>query len=64
MAHALGLRTVAEGVEKADQLAFLQKLGCDEVQGYFFAKPMPAGEVARFIRQHNLALEGNGQATA
>ena len=49
MAHALGLRTVAEGVETAEQLAFLQHHGCDEVQGYYFAKPMPAEEIPRFV---------------
>jgi diguanylate cyclase (GGDEF)-like protein len=39
MAHALGLRVVAEGVETADQLARLRTLGCDEIQGYYFARP-------------------------
>jgi diguanylate cyclase (GGDEF)-like protein/PAS domain S-box-containing protein len=39
MAHALGLHVVAEGVETADQLNRLRTLGCDEVQGYYFARP-------------------------
>jgi CheY-like chemotaxis protein len=39
MAHALGLHVVAEGVETADQLSRLRTLGCDEVQGYYFARP-------------------------
>ena len=42
LAHALGLDVVAEGVESANQRDILLKLGCDELQGFFFAKPMPA----------------------
>ncbi|OYU46622.1 MAG: GGDEF-domain containing protein [Burkholderiales bacterium PBB4] len=42
LAHKLGLRAVAEGVETAGQLALLQQLGCDECQGYYFAKPCTA----------------------
>ncbi len=41
MGHSLGLHVVAEGVERRDQLDFLQREGCDEYQGYWFAKPMP-----------------------
>lgn len=42
LAHALGLKVVAEGVETAVQRDILLKLGCDELQGYFYAMPMPA----------------------
>ena len=42
LAHALGLDVVAEGVECAEQRDILLKLGCDELQGFFFAEPMPA----------------------
>ena len=42
LAHNLSLRVVAEGVESEDQLRFLHSLGCDEVQGYLFSKPLPA----------------------
>ena len=42
LAHALGLDVVAEGVESAGQRDILLKLGCDELQGFFFANPMPA----------------------
>jgi EAL domain-containing protein (putative c-di-GMP-specific phosphodiesterase class I) len=46
LAHHLQLRVIAEGVETAEQLAFLRRHGCDEVQGYLFARPM-AGDEAR-----------------
>jgi EAL domain-containing protein (putative c-di-GMP-specific phosphodiesterase class I) len=42
MAHAMNLRVVAEGVETEMQQKYLIKLGCDELQGYLFAKPMSA----------------------
>jgi diguanylate cyclase (GGDEF)-like protein len=48
LAQALGLSTVAEGVETADQLASLRRLGCDDVQGYLYARPMPAAELAQW----------------
>jgi EAL domain-containing protein (putative c-di-GMP-specific phosphodiesterase class I)/CheY-like chemotaxis protein len=43
MAHNLQMSVVAEGVETAEQLAALKRLGCEEAQGYFFGKPVPAG---------------------
>jgi EAL domain-containing protein (putative c-di-GMP-specific phosphodiesterase class I) len=46
MAHALGLRVVAEGVETETQRDALVSLGCDELQGYLFAKPMSATALA------------------
>ena len=44
MAHSLGLKVVAEGVETAEQLAVLRRLRCDEMQGYYFSRPVPADE--------------------
>lgn len=44
MAHALGMRVVAEGVESSRQMQLLKTLGCDEGQGYFFSRPVAPGE--------------------
>lgn len=53
LAHALGLRLVAEGVETEAQYAFLKEKGCQMVQGYLFSRPLPFEQVLDFIRQHN-----------
>jgi len=50
MGHALGLRVVAEGVETDAQRALLERWGCDELQGYLFAHPMPADALERWWR--------------
>jgi diguanylate cyclase (GGDEF)-like protein/PAS domain S-box-containing protein len=44
MAHSLKLDVIAEGVEKEAQLAYLRRHGCDEMQGYYFSRPLPEGE--------------------
>lgn len=51
MGHLLGVEIVAEGVETADQLEFVKKIGCDRVQGYYFAKPMPLDALKSFIQK-------------
>ncbi len=50
LAHNLGLKVIAEGVETEEQLELLKRYACDEIQGYFFAKPMSADDVAQFVR--------------
>ncbi|UDL05000.1 EAL domain-containing protein [Marinobacter sp. CA1] len=50
MAHGLGLRVVAEGIENLTSWQLLQSWGCDLGQGYFLARPMPADELAGWVR--------------
>ncbi|HEX6311848.1 MAG TPA: bifunctional diguanylate cyclase/phosphodiesterase, partial [Acidimicrobiia bacterium] len=49
MAHALGMRITAEGVERAEQAAALQSLGCDSAQGYHFARPLAPGALEELL---------------
>ncbi len=49
MAHALQLRVVGEGVETNDQLVTLSTLGCNEIQGFLIAKPLPADQATSFL---------------
>ncbi len=49
MAHALKLKVIAEGVETADQLAFLEQRGCNEIQGYFLSKPLFDSDLRSFV---------------
>ncbi len=51
MARRLGIKTVSEGVETKEQLSFLQSVGCDMVQGYLIAKPMPEDQFTRMAFQ-------------
>ncbi len=51
LAHNLGLKVVAEGVELSDQLLALKAAACDEVQGYFLSRPVSAAEAARLMQQ-------------
>ncbi|RQP26759.1 bifunctional diguanylate cyclase/phosphodiesterase [Piscinibacter terrae] len=52
LAHGLRMKVVAEGVETAEQLAYLRAHGCDEIQGYWLCKPMPAEDVCAFMARH------------
>ncbi|WP_379130270.1 ABC transporter substrate binding protein [Paenibacillus sp. sgz500958] len=47
--HDMGLNVTAEGVETVEQLAFLERTNCDKIQGYYFSKPIPEGQVEAWI---------------
>ncbi len=51
MAHKLGLKTIAEGVETEDQKAILVEVGCEYLQGFLYAKPMPVEDFIAFVQQ-------------
>jgi predicted signal transduction protein with EAL and GGDEF domain len=53
MAKALGMKTIAEGVETVGQLHKLEELGCDYIQGYFFSRPLPGGELKTYLQHFN-----------
>jgi len=53
MAHSLRLKIVAEGVETEEQLAFLCKQRCDEIQGYLFSRPLPPEEISHLLKAEN-----------
>ena len=52
LARNLGLRTVAEGVETKQQLKFLKENDCDEIQGFYFARPMPSEKVEKLLKEN------------
>lgn len=53
LAHNLRLKVIAEGVETAAQLARLRELDCDQAQGFYFSRPLPAGDFARLLGEGN-----------
>ena len=50
--QSFGMTITAEGVETSDQVEFLKNLHCDDIQGYFFSKPLPINEFEEFARKH------------
>ncbi len=59
LAHTLGLKVIAEGVEDDEQVRLLRDLGCDQIQGYLVSRPVPAHELERILRP---AAEGRTAA--
>jgi EAL domain-containing protein (putative c-di-GMP-specific phosphodiesterase class I) len=53
MGHALNLKVIAEGVENAHQLAFLQRHDCDAIQGYYLSQPLSVDQLQEFMRQRH-----------
>jgi EAL domain-containing protein (putative c-di-GMP-specific phosphodiesterase class I) len=67
MAHSMGLRVIAEGVETQQQLDFLRTLQCDEVQGFLFSPPVPQQEACALLDQSIEVQQlpaATGQATS
>lgn len=54
LAHNLKMNVVAEGVELSDQLVYLKTAGCDEVQGYYFSRPVPAAGAAELLQRTDM----------
>ena len=61
MGHNLNLTVNAEGVESQQQLAFLKAHGCDEMQGYYFCRPVPPAELGELLRSGH-RLDSNSAA--
>ncbi|MGZ1176893.1 EAL domain-containing protein [Lactobacillus delbrueckii subsp. bulgaricus] len=57
MAKDLGIHTLAEGVETKQQLDFLQSIGCEWIQGFYYSKPLPTGEFAKLVAEKGIEIE-------
>jgi len=57
MGRRLELTTVAEGVESQEELDLLKKLGCNEIQGFFFAHPMPVGDILPWLQENSAQIK-------
>ena len=54
LAHTLGLKVIAEGAEVIGEIEVLQEFGCDQAQGYFYARPLPPDELEKLLAAENL----------
>lgn len=52
MSQKMGVKTIVEGIEKEDQVKFIQKLECDMIQGYYYSKPIPKKDFELYIREY------------
>lgn len=64
LGRKLSMRLVAEGVETAEQMQFLQELGCDAAQGYWFSRPQPAADFSTWLAAYYEALNDRGTSSA
>ena len=64
MAQSLNLTVIAEGVENREQLDYLTRHACDEIQGYFFSKPLPAAEFEAMLRREQSFADFVGEPLA
>ncbi len=55
IAKVLGVETIAEGVETVEQLEMMRDLGCEHIQGFLFSKPLPEGDLGRFIERFKMS---------
>jgi EAL domain-containing protein (putative c-di-GMP-specific phosphodiesterase class I) len=63
MAHKLGIKVIAEGIESAEQCQLLTAAGCDYGQGYFFPKPIPAADFERLFVSNCLKAKNCDEPT-
>ncbi|MCZ0757151.1 EAL domain-containing protein, partial [Anoxybacillus sp. J5B_2022] len=52
LGHNIGVKVLAEGVETEQEVAYLKEKQCDEVQGYYYAKPLPYHDLVKFLEEH------------
>ncbi len=64
LGHALGHRVTAEGVETAEQMTTLSNLGCDEAQGYYFARPLTLAEAEAIVASRSSCRQSARSALA
>ena len=64
LAQSIGLPTIAEGVETAEQMFTLKAMGCELIQGYYFSRPLPPEEFEAYVRRQGEGAEGAGVGIA